>query len=81
MDEIAVDHAQNVDGESKRGLSAWMQDLYGMHPPLADKRVARGWQPSVLHDLGEGLEDDVKALLAYDGGKNGNRPFEGPLPW
>ncbi|KAK8219076.1 hypothetical protein IWZ01DRAFT_173631 [Phyllosticta capitalensis] len=77
----SVDHAQNVDGESKRGLSAWMQDLYGMHPPLADKRVARGWQPSVLHDLGEGLEDDVKALLAYDGGKDGNRPFEGPLPW
>ncbi|KAK8167792.1 hypothetical protein BKA80DRAFT_265172 [Phyllosticta citrichinensis] len=77
----AVDHAQNVDGESKRGLSAWIQDLYGMHAPLMEKRMARGWQQSALLDLGQGLEDDVKALLAYDGGKDGIALFEGPLPW
>ena len=68
-------------GEQERGFGAFQQDMFGVRSPLADKRKARNWDPAVLWSVGEGLEDNVKDLLVWDGGKTGHEIFPGKLPW
>lgn len=74
------DYENTLSGE-KRAFDSWKEDLYGARPPLSSKRDQRGWQKTSMNALGDGLEEEVKKLLKYDGGENGETLFEGALPW
>lgn len=59
-----------IQGESKRGIGLWRQDLYGVGVELAGKRNQRGWDPG-MKDIfvDKGLEEVVEQLVCWDGGQ------------
>lgn len=69
------------NGEKQRGFLPWTRDLYGTRDPLRQKRIQRGWQDITLDVLSAGLEQEVKELLRYNGGEDGQTLYCGNLPW
>lgn len=69
------------DGERKRGYDPFVSDPYGAGPLLGQKRIARGWNTETTEILSSGLDDEVKRLLQWNGGANGNETFNERLPW
>ena len=74
-----------LDEGEARAVNAWKIDPYGAGHELSSKRAKRGWQPDSaemvwIRSSGV-LESEVKELLAYDGGSDGNAMFAKPLPW
>jgi len=71
---------QQVQGrEYELAHKPFIDDPFGVRSPLAEKRKARNWNPS----MGDGLTEDesVRQLLRWDGGASGQEPFPGRLPW
>lgn len=68
-------------GESKRGYGAFYDDPYGTGEALNSKRTTRGWDSGVNKQLANGLENEVKRLLEWKAGVNGNEIFGEKLPW
>jgi hypothetical protein len=71
---------QTREGEFERAYRLFAEDPYGVRSPLAEKRVARKWEPETLEFL-DVPEDVVNRLLAWQGGTSGQEIFQEDLPW
>ena len=85
---VGIDPPQHItskeileQGERFNGYPVWEQDLYGVSHELVEKKRKRGWYPAISERIGEGLEEGVKNLLLWNGGKGGKIVYEGELPW
>lgn len=68
------------EGEQKRGIGAWKQNLYGTGAVLGAKRLKRGWSVDVEQALLEEEKDEVvRRLVKWDG--KGLFPELQSLPW
>ena len=76
------DFVSTLAGEQRNGTEAWANNPYGLLSPLSTKRKQRGWAELAegLND-GDGDDDDVKALILWNGGESGREMFRGRLPW
>lgn len=88
MDFIGIDPPEAVtprrwleEEEREKGWAVWRRDLYGSGNSVRRKRMERGWKDEVEGIVGEGLEDGVRDLLGWDGGRTGVEIFGGALPW
>ncbi|KAF2036482.1 hypothetical protein EK21DRAFT_51346 [Setomelanomma holmii] len=52
-----------LEGEEQFGYAPWDEDPLGTGERLSSKRKQRGWDPSVVERLADGLEDSIKQLL------------------
>jgi hypothetical protein len=59
-----VELEETVEGEEKYGYAPWVQDALGTGEVLSLKRQQRGWDEGEEKELGEGLEDSIRELLA-----------------
>jgi hypothetical protein len=67
-------------GEQKRGIGAWKQDLYGTGAVLCAKKKGRGWSVDVERTLLEEEKDAVvRRLVGWNG--DGLFPELQSLPW
>jgi hypothetical protein len=81
------------DGDAKRGYGVWKDDLYGIGPVLAQKRVARGWTRERMEDLaktwretlidpqtnGRETREQFEKILAFVAGTE--EQFPDRVPW
>lgn len=70
-------------GERERAFNMFVEDPYGVHGPLAEKRKARRWDPSTAAKMADALvgEHALKRLLLWQGGDDGKQIFPDHLPW
>jgi hypothetical protein len=64
-----------------RGYDVFSKDLHGVRDPLHSKRIASEWRPETAKAMAHDLEGEVKRLLEWTGGANGNDIFPKKLPW
>jgi hypothetical protein len=57
------EYDETMRGEELSGYASWKQDPMGTGKALNEKRKQRGWDESVIKELGEGLEESVQVLL------------------
>ncbi|KAL9601024.1 MAG: hypothetical protein Q9179_003012 [Wetmoreana sp. 5 TL-2023] len=86
---IGIDPPEDVtpkreleDEERLKGYGAWERALY----VGGEVRWGRGWRQEMVEDVLRGLPDseeteEVKELLKWRGGEDGNKNFPGRLPW
>jgi hypothetical protein len=68
--------------EEKRGYDVFVEDPYGVRPPLSEKRISRHWKAAAIEELSfPELEPEVKKLLEWEGGESGREIFLEKLPW
>ncbi|KAF2203632.1 hypothetical protein GQ43DRAFT_447308 [Delitschia confertaspora ATCC 74209] len=67
------EHHDTVRGEKMYGYEPWVQDPLGTGVVLDRKRRLRGWNEDSANRVCEGLEGNVKALVAGE--------LVEPLPW
>ncbi|KAF2099484.1 hypothetical protein NA57DRAFT_55449 [Rhizodiscina lignyota] len=68
-----------VEKAEARCCEDWEKDMYGVRPPLRQKRIERGLDEAAtmqLHDDG-----DVRGLLGWDGGCQPAELYPDELPW
>lgn len=71
------------NGEYENALKHFITDPYAAKPPLNEKRRLRNWDETAFEHMIQAryLDQDVKALLTWTGGIQGNEIYPGPLPW
>jgi hypothetical protein len=67
--------------ERKNALDPFKKDLYGVHSPLKDKRVARGWNDETFEVIKRGQPPTVQKLIVWMGGDTGDEVFKDQLDW
>lgn len=75
------DERRSVEGFERRCLADWERDLYGVRPPLSEKRRQRRWMPDGEMYTAMTGDKIVRELLEWDGGEDPRVLFPMALPW
>lgn len=72
----SAEYDETLKGEERFGYAPWLYDALGTAELLTRKREQRGWDVAKVEELGYGLEDSIRLLLA--GTLTENLPWDEP---